>query len=99
MRTLLRVRIDTPAGNRGIPNGTLERVVREAVERIKPEAAYFFADQGRRSASFVFDMQDSSEIPSIVEPFFMELDAEVQLVPAMNLEDLQRGLSVFGTAG
>ncbi len=96
MRTLLRVRVDTSAGNRAVPNGTIERVIKEFVEKAKPEAAYFFPDQGKRASSFVFDMQDSSEIPGLVEPFFMELGAEVQLTPVMNLEDLQKGLSVFG---
>ncbi len=96
MRTLRRVRIDRSAGNRAVSNGTVERVIKEFVAKAKPEAAYFFPDQGKRAASFVFDMQDPSEIPGLVEPLFKELEAEVQLTPVMNLEDLQKGLSVFG---
>jgi hypothetical protein len=97
MRTLLRVRIDTAAGSRAITNGAVERILGEFAARAKPEAAYFFSDQGKRTASFVFDMQDSSEIPALVEPLFSELEAEIELTPVMNLEDLQRGLAAFGS--
>ena len=95
MRMLMRVRIDTEAGNRAIEAGRIEKIIQEFVAQNKPEAAYFFADQGRRSASFVVDMKDSSQIPSFAEPFFLELNAEVQFTPVMNLEDLEKGLSVF----
>ncbi len=95
MRTLLRIRMGTEAGSKAIANGTIERLMRELVDRIKPEAAYFFPDRGKRSASFVFDMQDSSTMPMLLEPFFKELDAEVQLVPVMNLEDLEKGLTAL----
>jgi hypothetical protein len=95
MRTLVRVRIDTDRGNDAITSGRVEKVIGGFVERHKPEAAYFFADKGTRSASFVLDMKDSSEIPVIAEPFFIELGAEVEFTPVMNLEDLQKGLNVF----
>ncbi|HLG66904.1 MAG TPA: hypothetical protein VKV36_03415 [Acidimicrobiales bacterium] len=32
------------------------------------------------------------------EPFWIELDAEVEIVPVMNLEDLMKGLSLFGAS-
>lgn len=95
MRMLMRVRVDTEAGNQAIQGGRIEKIIQEFVEQNKPEAAYFFADQGKRSASFVVDMKDSSQIPALAEPFFLELNAEVQFLPVMNLDDLQKGLSVF----
>jgi hypothetical protein len=39
---------------------------------LKAEAAYFVAEDGVRTAMIFFDMRDSSDIPSIVEPLFME---------------------------
>jgi hypothetical protein len=41
----------------------------------------------------VFDLPDASAIPPFAEPLFRELNAKVQLAPAMNADDLQKGLS------
>jgi hypothetical protein len=38
-------------------------------------------------------LPDSSAIPPFAEPFFSALDAQVELAPVMNTEDLQKGLS------
>ena len=93
----MRMRMDTAAGNRVLQAGKVDQLLRDFAERTKPEAAYFFPDQGKRAASFVFDMKDSSEIIALVEPFFQEIEAEIQLTPVMNLEDLQRGLAAFSS--
>jgi hypothetical protein len=44
----------------------------------------------------VFDLPDASDIPPFAEPFFNELNADVQLAPVMNGDDLQKGLSQLG---
>jgi len=44
----------------------------------------------------VFDMQDSSLMPVISEPFFQNLGAQVTYTPVMNYEDVQKGLSQLG---
>jgi hypothetical protein len=44
----------------------------------------------------VFDMPDSSDMVAFGEPFFMAVDAEVEVVPIMNADDLQRGLGNLG---
>jgi hypothetical protein len=93
MRVMARVSIPVEAGNKGIRDGSLPKVMQQTAERWKPEAAYFTTFDGRRTAFFVFDMPDASGIPPFAEPFFMELDAEVQISPVMNTDDLQKGLS------
>ena len=68
MRMLLRVSIPVEAGNSAAKAGTLGSTVEKILQDLKPEACYFFADDnGNRSASIVFDMQDSSEIPAVAE--------------------------------
>jgi len=65
----------------------------ETLTRLKPEAAYFTADKGLRTAYLVIDVKDQSEIPSLAEPFFQELHAAVEFMPVMNADDLKKGLS------
>lgn len=96
MRVLLKVSMDTEKGNDAIRNGTLGKLIQESVEQIKPEAAYFTAEDGNRTAYLVFDMQDSSQMPVISEPFFQNLGADISYAPVMNMEDVQKGLSQVG---
>lgn len=88
MRMLLRVSIPVEAGNAAAKAGTLGSTI-ERLGDLKPEAAYFFADDtGQRSGSIVFDMKDTSQIPAISEPWFLAFNAKVSLRPIMNPQDL-----------
>jgi len=72
MRMLLRVSIPVETGNAAAKAGTLGSTIEQILSDLKPEAAYFFADDnGQRSGSIVFDMKDASEIPAIAEPCFL----------------------------
>jgi hypothetical protein len=92
MRTLVRISLDTEAGNAAIKNGSLDKLIASTLESLKPEAAYFFADNGKRTASFVFDLKSASDIPSIAEPWFMAVNASVQFIPVMNADDVKAGI-------
>ena len=92
MRMLLKATIPTELGNRAIKDGSFAKVMEATVAKLKPEAAYFVAERGRRCALFFFDMRDASDIPGIAEPLFVGLHAEIELVPVMNADDLKKGL-------
>src|ERR1700704_5607016 len=99
MRMLLRVSIPVEAGNAAAKAGTLGSTVEKILADLKPEAAYFFADDsGQRSGSIVFDMKDSSEIPSIAEPWFLAFNAKVSLQPVMLPQDLAKAAPSIGKA-
>jgi hypothetical protein len=86
---LLRVSIPVEAGNAAAKAGTLGSTIEKIVADLKPEAAYFLADDdGQRSCSIVFDMKDTSQIPAIAEPWFLAFNAKVSLRPVMNPQDL-----------
>jgi len=88
---LLRVSIPVETGNAAAKGGTLGSTVEQILKDLKPEAAYFFADDnGQRSGSIVFDMKDSSEIPAIAEPWFLAFNAKVSFRPIMNPQDLAK---------
>ncbi|WP_328495540.1 hypothetical protein OHS59_24435 [Streptomyces sp. NBC_00414] len=93
MRVLLKATLDTERANEAIRSGKMPELMKETLDQLKPEAAYFGALGGRRTALLFLDMQDSSELPSVGEPFFTQFDAEVEVSPIMNGDDLQEGLS------
>jgi hypothetical protein len=93
MRTLMRVTVDIEKGNEAIKSGTMGKIIENAAKEMKPEAMYFLTDNGARTGYFIFDMKDSSQVPPLVEPFILSLDAKVELMPIMNIEDLKTGLS------
>jgi hypothetical protein len=92
MRTLLRVTLDVAASNKAIMDGTLPKVMKSTMDSINPEACFFTAIDGCRGCFMVFDLKDPSDIPSIAEPFFLSMNAKVELCPVMNAEELQKGL-------
>jgi hypothetical protein len=96
---LLRVSIPVEAGNAAAKDGTLGSTIERILAGLKPEAAYFFADDnGQRSGSIVFDMQDSSQIPAIAEPWFLAFGAKVSFRPVMSPQDLAKGAPAIGKA-
>ena len=96
MRIMLKAQLPVEKGNEAIADGTLPKTIEEAMTRLKPEAAYFFAEDGKRTALMIFDMDYVSQIPVVAEPFFVNLNADVDFRPVMNAEDLQKGLQALG---
>jgi hypothetical protein len=93
MRTMIRIRIPVGPGNKSVKDGSLPKTLGEALDRFKPEAAYFFTDQGLRTTLLVIDMKDAAEMPRIAETFFQAFDASVEFFPVMNADDLKKGVS------
>ena len=95
MRCLLQVELPIEAGNAGIMSGKLPELIGATVAKWKPEASYFLSINGKRAMLMVVNLDDASQIPALVEPFFLSLNAQVQITPCMNLEDLKKGLGAI----
>ncbi|MDN0198231.1 DUF3303 family protein [Streptomyces sp. S.PNR 29] len=93
MRMMLKATLDTEKANEAIRSGKMPELLKEQLDHLKPEAAYFGPENGHRACFFVFDMQDSSQLPPTAEPFFSQFNAEIEVFPVMNAEDVQKGLS------
>jgi hypothetical protein len=89
---MLKVTMDVDASNEAVKDGRLGKVMKQTMERWKPEAAYFTAVDGCRGGYIVFDLKEPSDIPSICEPFFQELGARIELVPVMTPDDVMKGV-------
>ncbi|MCX4801363.1 MULTISPECIES: hypothetical protein [unclassified Streptomyces] len=95
MRVMLRAHMDTAATNEGIKTGALPQAIKTLMEKVKPEAAYFGLHEGVRSCWMVFDLQDSAQMPPLMEDLFLQFHAEVDVAPVMNAEELARGLAAM----
>src|SRR5258707_13075234 len=99
MRMLMRVAIPVEAGNAAAKAGTLGSTVEQILADLKPEAAYFFADDsGQRAGSIVFDMKDTSQIPAVAEPWFLAFNAKVSFRPIMDPQDLAKAVPSISKA-
>ncbi|MCX4525995.1 MULTISPECIES: hypothetical protein [unclassified Streptomyces] len=99
MRVMLRAHLDTAATNEGIKTGALPQTITKLMEAVKPEAAYFGLHEGVRSCWIVFDLKDSSQMPALMEDLFLQFNAEVEVAPVMNQEDLAKGLAAMSSRG
>ena len=93
MRMMLKATMPVDAGNDAIRSGKLKKTLQQVIAELKPEAAYFLPEGGQRTALLVINMEQSSQIPPVVEPFFLGVNAKVELIPCMNGDDLEKGLS------
>ena len=78
------------AGNALAKNGTLGSTVQKILEDLKPEAAYFIANEGQRTALLIVNLDDASQLPAVAEPWFLALKARLDFQPAMRPEDLAK---------
>lgn len=95
MRVLMKVKIPVDIGNAALKDGSLPRTLDEVFGKIQPEAAYFLVEDGKRCGYVVFDLDDPSRIPSIAEPLFQNLHAEVDWTPVMDKADLDAGIQAW----
>ena len=92
MRMMLKVTVPTVEGNKALKDGSMGKFIEHTLSDLKPEAAYFTAEKGQRTAYLFVDIKDSSEMPHFGERFFLAFNAAVDFVPVMNAEELGKGL-------
>ncbi|MFJ6620578.1 hypothetical protein ACIQOW_23770 [Kitasatospora sp. NPDC091335] len=92
MRALLEVELDTATSNKLITDGTINEAIQQTLAQLKPEAAYFLSRNGHRGMILVVDVADEASIPSLAEPFWLQLNATVDIHLCMNADELVEGL-------
>jgi len=97
MRMIMNVTLPTEPFNTAARKGTVGKKIQQILAAIKPEAAYFSENDGRRSGILIVDVKDTADVPSLSEPWFLAFNAEVEFRIAMTPEDLGRaGLDALG---
>jgi hypothetical protein len=90
MRFMMKVEMPVEVANDMLVEGKLGSTISQILEQLEPEAAYFTTSGGDRAAFIFFEMADASEIPRVVEPWFLAFGACVEIVPVMVPADLEK---------
>ena len=96
MRMLLKASIPVEAGNANVKSGSLGSKIESILAEQKPESAYFTLDNGMRTGFIFLDIQDASQLPAILEPWFLAFNASIELTPVMNGKTLERLARALG---
>jgi hypothetical protein len=90
---MMKVSIPIEAANKAMEDGSAKRILQTAFETLRPEATYFYPAEDGRTILFFIDVKETSDMPSIGDPFFKGLSARVTFTPVMNPQDFQAGLA------
>lgn len=90
MRILMKVRLPVEKANALAVKGALGRTIQGILEELKPEAAYFGEEEGKRTGFLVVNLEGAHKIPSVCEPWFVAFNASISLIPVMTPEDLAK---------
>ena len=90
MRFLMKVSMQTEAGNKSVIDGTLGEKMNHMLGELNPEAVYFITKCGKLTALIFLDISEVHLLPKLAEPFFMAFNAEVDFYQAMRPEDLAK---------
>jgi hypothetical protein len=90
MRFIMHVSMPVEKFNEAQRDGSAAKKLGRILEDTKPEAAYFTAKDGRRGGYIIVNIANASDIPRLAEPWFLNFNATVEIMPAMIPEDLQK---------
>ena len=97
MRILMNVRIPHEPFNTLVKEGRAGIIIQKIIKELKPEFIYFTEQGGTRGAVAIVNINDSSQIPSFSEPFFLNFNADCEFRIAMSPDDLGKaGLDELG---
>ena len=93
MRLMLKFSIPVERGNAAVKDGTLGQAIENLIKATKADASYFTMIDGKRGGVVFFEENDTTRLPQINEPMFAALDAAIEIVPVLTLDELRRGVS------
>jgi|SRR5579862_775459 len=97
MRMLLDITIPHEPFNTLVRKGTVGAAMEKLLKATKAEAVYFSEKDGKRGAMIIVNIENDSDIPGLVEPWFLTFNADCKMRIAMTPEDLAKsGIDKIG---
>ena len=97
MRIFLKAQLSAENGNSKLKDGSLGSTLDSILGDTKPEAVYFLLEDGLRTVIGIFDLEDSSKLPELIEPWILAFGATVQVTPVLNAEDFEKAGPSLGS--
>lgn len=94
----MKIRFPNDTGNDRLSDPDFGKKMHEVLSDIKAEAAYFTTIGGSRGCYVVVNMDDASQIPALAEPFFIWMNADIDLYPVMTPDDLGKASASIQSA-
>ena len=98
MKFIMKVKIPNPYGNDLLKDPKFGLKMKQLLDNVNAEAAYFTTVDAARGGYVIVNMNDASEIPKIAEPFFFWLKADIEFIPVMTPDDLAKAAPSIETA-
>ena len=99
MRVMVKFTLPTQESNALVNDGSIGQTMQTLLGNLEPEAAYFCHVDGKRGGYLVMNVEEGSEIVTKIEPFFLQMGAEIDTFPVMNADELGAGLQSLGQTG
>jgi hypothetical protein len=96
MRVMVKFTFPTQESNALVSDGSIGQTMQTIIGNLQPEAAYFCHVDGKRGGYLVANLEDGSELVTKLEPFFLQLGAQIETFPVMNADELGAGLQNLG---
>jgi hypothetical protein len=90
---MIKFRFPTVEGTEALKAGRIDKLLGQLMEDLKPEAAYFYPENGLRSGHLIVNMDNSTQVLEYGERLWVGLGGEVEMTPVMAPEDIMAGLS------
>ena len=88
MRFMAKVTIPSEKWEEAHRSGTLQGTIDSALQRLRPEASYFFDVEGGRECILVFNL----DVPAMLKPLFPNLDVSLEAQPVTTGAEFQQQL-------
>ncbi len=88
MKYLVKVTLPSEA-TESIRDGSIMEKMQRIFNDMKPEAAYFVTENGRRTMYIVVKADAAKPLPYLAEPWWLMFNADVDILPAFTLQDME----------
>ena len=95
---MVKFTIPHESANNSLKNQDFGAKMKQLLADIKAEAAYFSTINGKRGGYIIVNVDDASQMPTIGEPLFFWLNADVEFFPVMLPQDLEKAGPAIGAA-